>query len=1118
MKRLLLNLICIVFFLNAIAQKNAHFTIANTAFKKDTISIVTTGAQSNGDFVNTIAINNAILKMHNKGGGVVLIPKGQWLTGPIVLLSNVNLYMSKGALVVFTADFAQYPLVTSSFEGVDAARCQSPISAEKQTNIAITGEGIFDGNGLHWRPIKKDKLSDAEWERHLKNFGGALTEDKKTWYPSKAAVEAASRKDIGKLLPGKKLQDFEGIKDFLRPNMLRISECDKVLVEGVTFQNSPAWSTHFLMSKNLTIKGMIVKNPWWGTNTDAIDLESCSNTLLEDCVFDTGDDGITIKSGRDEDGRKRGMPTQNLMVKNCTVYHAHGGFVVGSEMSGGAKNIYIDGCTFVGTDIGLRFKTARGRGGIVENIHATNIRMKDIVGEAILFDMYYNATDPIKLNGQEDKFVIQKYPVTEATPIFRNFEIENVVVDGASKALFVRGIPEMHVKNVSIKNSYFKTREGIYLEEADSIAISQSTLLQTAVTPMLKTVNAQQVFIDTIQLKKLIPTASTSLAEKIAATVMHIWPDSFAVKPGPEAKARWSYDQGVILKGIEELWYATGDPQYFQYIQHSMDYYVREDGTVYDYKPDEFNIDHLNNGKLLLTLFQITGKEKYKKALDQMHRQWQLQPRNEYGGLWHKNIYPHQMWLDGLYMGAAFYAQYASVFHDTAAYNEITRQFVLAEEHTSDAKTGLLYHAWDAKKQQKWADPETGKSPHIWGRAMGWYGMALVDALDYYPLNHPGRDTLIQILNKYASAIVKVQNSNGLWYDIIDAPNDARNYFESSASAMISRVLYKAVKNGYISNSYIQNAKKAYNGLVSLHVKDDNGTVLLNNTVSVSGLGGNPYRDGSLDYYFKEPIVVNDPKGMGALLQCAVQAYTNEKLNVKSSPVVTLDAYFNNEFKKDANGNDYRWHYAWEEVSNGGNSCLGQQFIDRGAKLRTLTAAPTTDNLKNTQVYIIIDADHVKDNPIPNYMNANHANVIAEWVKQGGTLLVMTNDSSNTDLVHMNILLEKFGVQSTNESVNMVKNNAFEMGNVFAVKGNGIFSESIKMHLKEVSALEVKSPAVTVATNGTLPVIAKATIGKGKVMVVGDPWLYNEYLDGRKLPKQYQNFQAAQELVNWLLK
>jgi len=1118
MKRLIYLGLSLIITLPGFALKTPTFLIQKTSFKKDSISIVSTGARANGNFINSFAINKAIRKMHDKGGGVVVIPRGEWLTGPIVLLSNVNLHLNAGALVVFTSDFAQYPLVVSSFEGVDAARCQSPISAEKQTNIAITGEGVFNGNGLYWRPLKKDKLSEEEWKRHLRNFGGALTEDKKTWYPSKAAAEASVKRDIGKLIGGKTLQDFEGVKDFLRPNMLRINQCSKVLIEGVSFENSPAWTTHFLMSKDIVIKKMIVKNPWWGTNTDAIDLESCSNAILEDCVFDTGDDGITIKSGRDEDGRKRGMPTQNIIVKNCTVYHAHGGFVVGSEMSGGAKNIFIDGCTFIGTDIGLRFKTVRGRGGVVENIYANNINMKDIVGEAILFDMYYAATDPIKLNGEEDKIVVQQFPVTEATPIFRNFEINNVVCDGASKALFVRGIPEMPIKNIVLKNSFISAREGIQIEEADSISIQQSTILTSVNTPMLKTLHANHIDIDTIQLKKLNSSEVTTMSEKLAATAIRIWPDSFAVKPAPSARARWSYDQGVILKGIEELWYATGDPQYFQYIQHSMDYYVKDDGTVYDYKPDEFNIDHLNNGKVLLTLYQVTGKEKYKKALDQMYKQWQLQPRNEYGGLWHKNIYPHQMWLDGLYMGAAFYAQYASVFHDTSAYKEITRQFVLAETYTKDEKTGLLYHAWDAKKQQKWADPLTGKSPHIWGRAMGWYGMALVDALDYYPVQDPGRDSLIQILNRYAKAIVKVQQNNGLWYDIIDAPQDPRNYFETSASSMISRVLFKAVKKGYIDESYLLNAKKAYAGIVQNFVKDTNGFIELANTVSVSGLGGTPYRDGSLDYYFKEPIVVNDPKGFGSFLQAANQAHVFEKTTIKSHPIVTLDTYFNNEFKKDAKGNDYRWHYAWEEVSNSGNSCWGQQFIDNGASLRSLSMAPSADNLKGSQVYIIIDADHVKDNPHPNYMNEKEANVIVDWVKQGGTLLVMTNDSANTDLTHINILLGKFGISSTNQSVNMVKGNAFEMGNVYPEKENGVFDTNLKLHLKEVSALTVKSPASVVASNGSVPVIAKANMGKGKVMVVGDPWLYNEYVDGRKLPKQYQNFEAAQQLVKWLLK
>jgi unsaturated rhamnogalacturonyl hydrolase len=1116
MKRHLIACIAILSCGFVVAQTTPNFKIAPTNFKRDTVSILNFGANQNGYFLNTNAINEAIRFMNKKGGGVVVIPKGQWSTGPIVLLSNVNLHLTQGALVVFTSDFAQYPLVVSSFEGVDAARCQSPISAENQKNIAITGDGLFDGNGLYWRPIKKDKLSEDEWRRHIKNFGGALTEDKKTWYPSKAAVEASTRKDIGKLKDGKTLQDFEGIKDFLRPNMLRISKCDQVLIEGVTFENSPAWTTHFLMSKNLMIKKMIVKNPWWGTNTDAIDLESCSNVILEDCVFDTGDDGITIKSGRDEDGRKRGMPTQNIIVKNCTVYHAHGGFVVGSEMSGGAKNIYIDGCNFIGTDIGLRFKTVRGRGGVVENIYVNNIRMKDIVGEAILFDMYYSATDPIKINGEEDKVVVQKFPITEATPIFRNFKIENVVCDGASKALFVRGIPEMPIKNIVINNSFIKSREGIQIEEADSISIKNSTILAFAESPILKITNAQHLDIDTFQLKKLISSTTTSLAEKLAATAMHIWPDSFSVKPVPGARAKWSYEQGVVLKGIEQLWYSTGNPLYFQYLQHSMDYYVKDDGTIYDYKPDEYNIDHLNNGKVLLTLYQVTGKEKYRKALDQLSRQWQLQPRNEFGGLWHKNIYPHQMWLDGLYMGAAFMAQYASVFHDTSAYSEITRQFVLAENNTRDDKTGLLYHAWDAKKQQKWADPKTGKSPHVWGRAMGWFGMALVDALDFYPENNIERDTLIQILNRWSTAVVKVQDvKDGLWLDIFDAPNDPRNYKESSASSMFTRVLLKAIRHGYINSDYLFNAKKAYNGILSTFIEETNGKINLKGTVSVSGLGGNPYRDGSLDYYFNEPVVVNDPKGMGAFLQCAIESEFAQ-VNTKH-PIILLDAYYNNEIKKDVLGHDTRWHYSWEDMTNGGFSMFGKQFQNKGAMLKTSISPPSFTSLSKAKVYIIVDPDNIKDNPTPNYMTATDAAVISNWVKEGGILMLLANDSANCDLTHLNILSDKFGIHFTNESINMVKGTAFEMGAAFPVKGNDVFKNIEKIYVKEVSAINIQGSTKSIVSTGDKTIAAVVSFGKGKVIAVGDPWLYNEYVDGKKLPISFQNFDAMQQIVNWTL-
>lgn len=507
MNRLYLCIVALITFFCGYSQNATSVKVQKTSFRKDTLSIVQFGAKPDLFLINTTAINDAIIAMNKKGGGVVLIPSGTWLTGPIVLKTNVNLHIAKNALVVFTPDFSQYPLVESSFEGVDAARCKSPISAENQNNIAITGEGIFDGNGFYWRPLKKEKLSESEWKKHLIKYGGALTEDKKTWYPSKAAVDASVKKDIGKLINGKTLADFESIKDFLRPHMVRIANCKRILIENITLENSPFWTTHILMSEDISIDGLKVKNPWYGANTDAIDLESCKNVLMENCVFDTGDDGITIKSGRDEDGRKRGVPTENVVVNNCTVYHAHGGFVVGSEMSGGAKNLYVSNCTFIGTDIGLRFKTIRGRGGVVENIYVKNIQMKNIVGEAILFDMYYAAQDPIVLDGENRAPPkVEILPVTEATPIFRNFFMDNINCDGAAKAVFIRGIPEMPIRNIQLTKLTIRADKGIDIQEAQDIRIKNSTIISKDVNPVTYILNSRN-----IQLEQLKYSNNTAL-------------------------------------------------------------------------------------------------------------------------------------------------------------------------------------------------------------------------------------------------------------------------------------------------------------------------------------------------------------------------------------------------------------------------------------------------------------------------------------------------------------------------------------------------------------------------------------------------------------------------------
>ncbi len=471
-------------------------------FKKDSFNILNYGAVADGYTINSTAINKAIEACSKQGGGTVIIPAGSFVTGPIIMKSNINLHLQKGALVIFSSVFDQYPLVISSFEGVDAARCQSPVVAENIENIAITGKGIMNGNGFYWRPLKKEKVTESQWKNHQKEYGGVLTEDKKMWYSSPKALKGSITNNIGKLEGGKTVKDFEDVKDYLRPNMIRIFNCKNILIEGVTFENSPAWTTHVMMSEHITIKNLKVKNPWFGTNTDALDLESCKNALVEDCNFDTGDDGITIKSGRDAEGRKRGMPTQDVIVNNCVVYHSHGGFVVGSEMSGGVNNMFVSNCTFIGSDIGLRFKTARGRGGVVENIYVNNINMMDIPAEAILFDMYYMAKDPVVLAGEKrEPPKIESKLADESTPQFRNFYFTNITCNGAAKGIFVRGIPEMHVKNILIENAVLQANEGIDIQEASGVTLNNVTMISKNTNPVAYILNSDQITISNLKYK-----------------------------------------------------------------------------------------------------------------------------------------------------------------------------------------------------------------------------------------------------------------------------------------------------------------------------------------------------------------------------------------------------------------------------------------------------------------------------------------------------------------------------------------------------------------------------------------------------------------------------------------
>lgn len=606
------------------------------------------------------------------------------------------------------------------------------------------------------------------------------------------------------------------------------------------------------------------------------------------------------------------------------------------------------------------------------------------------------------------------------------------------------------------------------------------------------------------------------LSQQVAATVLKIWPDTIPVG----SQGKWSYDMGVVLKGFEGIWMNTGDVSYFNSIQKKIDFFVKDDGLIKNYEPEEYNIDHVNNGKLVLLLYRVLGKEKYKKAADHLRGQLKTHPRTKEGGFWHKKIYTNQMWLDGLYMGAPFYAEYAMLFHEDAAFDDIANQFIWMENHARDAKTGLLYHAWDESKEQKWANKETGTSPHFWARAMGWYSDAVVDALDYFPVTHPKRKALIDILNRLVNALEKFQDKEtGLWYDVMNynGPGKEKNYFEASASCQFTYAIAKGVRKGYLPASKLAIAQRAYAGIVKRFIKVEDGQTNLHGTVKVSGLGGNPYRDGSFEYYMSEPVIVNDPKGVGAFLLASTEMEKLPTLPTGKGKTVLLDRFFNSEKRKDITGKDIYWHYVWEERSHPGFYTLGNIFERYGAKLASLDAAPNAASLKNAAVYIIVDPDHKKDNPNPNFVGEKDIKAISDWVRAGGNLLLMANDSANCELKNFNRLAGVFGVTFTDKSVNMVKNDTYGQGVAFPGNNNSIFRTSKKMFLKELSVLNVKAPAKANTEKEGDVLIATTPFGKGKVLIVGDPWLYNEYVDGRKLPAEYENYKAAEDLVRWLL-
>jgi Predicted unsaturated glucuronyl hydrolase involved in regulation of bacterial surface properties, and related proteins len=611
-------------------------------------------------------------------------------------------------------------------------------------------------------------------------------------------------------------------------------------------------------------------------------------------------------------------------------------------------------------------------------------------------------------------------------------------------------------------------------------------------------------------------TTSLPWSQRAANAVLTQWPEGIFGPAG--STLTWKYELGTLLQGMDAVWLNSADGRYYKYIKNSVDQLVAPDGTIPTYRSDIKELDSILMGRQLLLLYGVTQDKRYLTAAKLLIDQLAGQPRTASGGYWHKQRYPNQMWLDGLYMAEPFRAEYAEISHHPEEFNDITHQFALIEEHARDAKTGLIYHGWDESKQQRWANPETGLSPEFWGRAMGWYMMALVDTIPNYPENDPGRKQLIGYLQRDASALLQYQDvKSGLWYEVLDKGGSKGNYVESSASCMFVYALAKGVRLGFLPASFRANAERGYQGVLSHFIKTDGDDVSLTGTVSVGGLGGDPYRDGSYAYYLSEKVVTNDPKGVGAFLLAASEMENAENAKLGRGETVLMDGWFNSQRRTDAFGREVLFHYKWDTQDDPGYSFAGRIFRNFGVQTKVLDAEPTLDHLKSAQVFMIVSPDNTAKNPHPNYANNKDAEQIAQWVKSGGVLAILENDTSFADLDHFNVIAEKLGMHFNSVLRKHVIGSNWEQGKI-VVDGSGpIFHRPHTLYVKDVCTLTLKSPAVPVMKEGEDIFMATAKYGKGTVIAFVDPWLYNEYTDGRKLPAEYQNYAGGVEFVRWLL-
>jgi polygalacturonase len=468
--------------------------IAVPRFPDRTTSIREFGAVPDGQTMNTKAFADAMAACVKAGGGTVVVPAGTWLTGPIRIESNINLHLERGALVQFSSRLEDFPLVPG-FDGKSKKFIiMPPISAFKAGNIAITGEGIFDGAGEAWRYMKREKQTERQW-KELVASGGVVSPDGKEWWPSNEAMNGdAYLKNLKKSGRTPIAQDYANVREFIRPDLVMLVQCNGILLDGPTFRNSPRFHVRPIQSENVIIRNIKIFSPWYAQNGDGLDPTSCRNVVVYGITVDTGDDGICLKPGTIAKSQKPGPACENIVIADCVVYRAHGGFVIGSESYGGVRNVSVRNCVFIETDIGLRFKSLRGNGGVVENVFIDGIQMREMRNEAILFDMYYSGNAPeVEATKSFEEGHVEA--VNDRTPCFRNFSIKNVVCSGAQRAMLFHGLPEMPVREITLENVSVSAKQGAFFSDAEGITM-RGCRIDSRSGPVMTAVQSRKILVE----------------------------------------------------------------------------------------------------------------------------------------------------------------------------------------------------------------------------------------------------------------------------------------------------------------------------------------------------------------------------------------------------------------------------------------------------------------------------------------------------------------------------------------------------------------------------------------------------------------------------------------------